>query len=79
MFVDNCCLGCGSIEFVLDNSPLMEHISKKKSEADIITPIRNNMKVFAYMGKNYFPILDFIDINLIGILEETEVRQKSDS
>ena len=57
----------------------MEHISKKKSEADIITPIRNNMKVFAYMGKNYFPILDFIDINLIGILEETEVRQKSDS
>ena len=54
----------------------MQRISKKKSEADIITPIQNNMKVLFYMGKNYFPILDFFAINIIGVLEDTTVRKK---
>ena len=67
-------MGCGNIEYVLDNSPLMERISKKKAEADVVAPIKNNVKTFVYMGKNYFPILDFVDLNILGVLEETKVR-----
>ena len=74
MFVDSCCLGCGKVEFVYDNNSLMERISKKRAETDIITPIQNNIQALFYMGKNYFPIFDFIVINIIGVLEETKVK-----